>query len=57
VQLVVQLARVQISIVTKIFRAFSAFEMVEIISQNSKTLKKLSIGFEISGKSSAFYTF
>jgi hypothetical protein len=45
------------SIVTKSSRAFHGFEMVEIISQNSKPLKKLFIGFEISVNSSAFYTF
>ncbi len=56
-QLFLQLAEVQMSIVTKTVRAFSAFEMVEIISQNSKPLKKLSISFEISVNSSAFYTF
>ncbi len=45
------------SIVTKTVRAFSAFEMVEIISQNSKPFKKLFIGFEISVRSSAFHKF
>ncbi len=55
-QLLLQLAGVQMSIVTKTVEAYSAFEMVDSIAE-LETIEKLLICLEISVKSSAFYTF